>query len=125
MQHLVKQNIFDRVARNARSIKDAAYDDGVVRRIIVSEAAASKILTPGKLWTPQKPMKKVAVEVVKKFFKMIMMAAGGANKLSSAHLADEPCFSGNIMTRDITSITGAVNAIDWPAIKLGEQDMRY
>jgi len=123
MQHLVEEDVFDGVARHARVVKDAADDDGVMRRVVVAEAAAGVGLAPGKLRSSHEPVKEAAVEVVEDFFEMIVVSAGGADLLASSHLADEAGFGGHVMTGDIAAITGAVGAIDRLAIKLGEQDV--
>ena len=68
-------------------------------------------------------MEEAAVEVVENFFQMVVVAAGGADVLASAHLADEPRFGGNVVAGDIAAITGAVGAVDRLAIELGEQDV--
>ncbi len=123
MQHLVEQDVFDRVARHARAVEDAADDDGVVGRVVVAEAPAGVVAAPGKLRAPHESVEEPAVEVVEDFFQMVVMAAGGADVLASAHLADEPRFGGNVVAGDIAAITGAVRAIDRLTIKLGEQDV--
>ena len=88
--------------------------------IVVAEAAAGVVLAPGKLRAAHEPVEEAAVEVVENFFQMIVMAAGGADVLASAHLADEARLGGNVVAGDIAAITGAVGAIDRLAIKLGE-----
>ena len=123
VQHLVKQNVFDGVARHACVVEDAADDDGVVRRVIVAEAAAGVVLAPGELRASHESVEKAAVKVVEDFFQMIVMAAGGADVFASTHLADEAGLGGNFVAGDVAAITGAVRAIDGLAIKLGEQDV--
>ena len=123
MQHLVEENVFDGVARHARMVEDAADDDGIVRRVVVAEAAAGVVAAPGKLRASHESVEEATVEVVEDFFQMVMMAAGGADMLASAHLADEPRFGGNVVACDIAAITGAVIAINRLTIKLGEQDV--
>ena len=44
VQHLVEEDVFDGVARDARVVEDAADDDGVVRGVVVAEAAAGVVL---------------------------------------------------------------------------------
>src|ERR1700751_5307467 len=39
MQHLVKQNVLDRITRHARMIKNAADDNRIVRRIVMPQTA--------------------------------------------------------------------------------------
>ena len=123
MQHLVEENVFDGVARHTRMVEDATDDDGVVRRVIVPEAAAGVVPAPGELRAAHESVEKAAVEVVENLFQMVVVAAGGADVFASAHLADEARFGGNVVAGDITAITGAVSAIDRLTIKLGEQDV--
>jgi len=123
MQHLVEEDVFDSIARHAWVVEDAADDDGVVCRVIVPEAAAGVVPAPGKLRAAQESVEEAPVEVVENFFQMVVMAAGGADVLASAHLADEASLGGNVVAGDIAAITGAVGAIDRLTIKLGEQDV--
>jgi hypothetical protein len=108
VQHLVEQDVFDGVAGHARVVEDAADDDGVVRGIVVAEAAAGVVLAPGELRTSHESVEEAAVEIVENFFQMVVVAAGGADVFASAHLADEPRFGGNVVAGDIAAITGAV-----------------
>jgi hypothetical protein len=123
MQHLVEENVFDGVARHARVVEDAADDDGIMGRVVVTETAAGMVPAPGELRAAHESVEEAAVEVVENFFQMVVMAAGGADVLASADLADEPRFGGNVVADDIAAITGAVRAIDRLTIKLGEQDV--
>src|SRR5271163_2521721 len=123
MQHLVKDDVFDGVLRDAWMVEDAADDDGVVGGVVVAEAAAGMVLAPGKLRAPQESVKEAAVEVVEDFVQMVVATAGGADVLASAHLADEAGFGQQIVAAYIAAIAGALRAIDGMAIKLGEQDV--
>ena len=42
VEHLVIDDVFDRVARNPRLVEDAAYHDGVVGGIVVAEPVAER-----------------------------------------------------------------------------------
>jgi len=123
VQHLVVEDVFDGVAWDARMIEDAADDDGVVRGIIVAETAAGVVLTPGELGAAEESVEEAAVEVVEDFFEMVMMSAGGADVLASAHLADQPRLGGYVVAGDIAAITGAMGAIDRLAIEFCQQDV--
>ena len=123
MQHLVKQDVFDGVAWDPWVVEDAADDDGVVGGVVVAEAAAGVVLAPGELRASHESVEEAAVEVVENFFQVVMVSAGGADVLASAHLADKPRFGGNVVAGDIAAITGAVDAIDRVAIELGQQDV--
>jgi hypothetical protein len=68
-------------------------------------------------------MEEAAVEVLENLLQVVVVAAGGADVLAPAHLADEARFGGNFVTGNIAAITATVNTIDGPAIKLGQQNM--
>ena len=123
MQHLVEEDVFDSVSRDVRVVEDAADDDGVVRGVVVAEAAAGVVLAPGELRASHESVEEAAVEVVENFFQMVVVAAGGADVFASAHLADEAGFGGDVVTGDIAAITPVVGALDRLAIKLGEQNV--
>src|SRR5258708_31682320 len=86
VQHLVEENVFDRVARHARMVEDAADDDGVVRRIVVPEAAAGVILAPGEFRASHESVEEAAGGGFEDFFPGGVRAAGGAGMFSSAGL---------------------------------------
>lgn len=123
MQHLVKQNVFNRVARHARVVEDAADDNGVVGRIIVAKTAAGVVLAPGKLRTSHKSMEESQIEVVEDFLKMVVTPTRRADVLASAHLSHEVGLSGHVVAGDIAPITGVVAAVNRLAIQLGEQNV--
>ena len=119
MQHLVVDDVLDDVARHARVVEDPADDDGVVGGVVVAEAIAGMVAAPGELGSSHEAMEKAMVEVVEKFFEMIVMSASGANVLASAKLAYEACFGGEVMARDIAAVACALGTVDGLAVKLG------
>src|SRR5450631_1454094 len=123
VEHLVEENVFDRVARHARMVEDAADDDGVMGGVVVAKAAAGVVLAPGELRASHESVEEATVEVFEDFLQMVVVAASGADVLASAHLADEAGFGGNVVAGDIAAITGAVGALDRLAIELREQDV--
>ena len=108
----MKDDVFDGAARDAWVVKDAAYDNRIVRRIVVPEAAAGEVPAPRKLRASHESVKEAAVEVFENFFEMIIVAASGTDVLASAHLADESCFDDDIVAADVAAVTCAVRAID-------------
>ena len=52
MQHLVKQNVLDRITRHPRMIKNAADNNRIVRRIVMPQTAARLFSAPGELRAP-------------------------------------------------------------------------
>jgi hypothetical protein len=121
MQHLVKQNVLDRITRHPRMIKNAADNNRIVRRIVMSQTAARLFSAPGELRAPHQPMKKSPVQIVENFFQMIMMSARRMDVLASSHLPDEPGLRRNVVARDIAAITRALPSINRLAIELREQ----
>src|SRR5229473_3589399 len=112
VQHFVVENVFNRVARHAWMVEDAADHDGIVCGIVVAEAAAGVVLAPSELRTSHESVEEAAVEVVEDFFQVVVMAASRADVFASAHLADESGLGGNVVAGDIAPITRAVSAID-------------
>src|SRR5260370_23599024 len=108
MQHFVEDDVLDRVSGNLRVVEDPADHDGIVGGVIVAKAAAGVVPAPGKLRTSHESVEEAAVEVFEDFFEMVVMTAGGADVLASAHLADEASFGGNIVAGDIAAITGTL-----------------
>ena len=43
VKHFMIDEVFNGIARHAGSVKDAAYDDGVMRRIVMSQAAQGTV----------------------------------------------------------------------------------
>lgn len=123
MQHLVKQDVLDRIPRYARMIENPADHDGIMSWIVVSEAAAGVVTAPCQLRTSHQPVEESAIEVIEDFFQMVMTTAGRVNVFASAHLANKPRLGRNVMTGNVAPVAGAVDTIDRLAIELGEQDM--
>lgn len=51
MQHLVINEIFNGVERDARGIENAADDDCVMRGIVMAQTSQGLVATPGHLWS--------------------------------------------------------------------------
>ena len=124
VQHLVKQNVFDGIARHAWMIKHAADDDGIVGGIVVPEASARMVPAPGKLRAAHEPVKKSPVQVVENFFEMIMMSAGRVDVLAAPDLPDKTGLRGNIMACHIAPVASTLGSFHRFAIELREQYVR-
>src|ERR1700722_9170371 len=123
MQHLVEQDVFDGIARHPWVVEDAADDDGVVRGVVVAEAAPGVVLAPGELRASHEPVEEATVKVLENFLKMVVMATGGVDVFASAHLSDETGFGGDVIAANVAAITGAVHTINRLAIKFGKQNV--
>jgi len=125
MEHLVEHDVLDHKARHSRVIEDAADDDGVVGGIVMTEPVAGVVAAPGELRAAHQAVEESAVQVLEDFVQMIVVAGGGVDLLSSAHLADEAGLRSDVMAGDVAAIAGALGTVNGLAIELGQQDMRY
>src|SRR6266853_2095541 len=64
MQHLVKQNVLDRITRHPRMIKNTADDNRIVRRIVMPQTAARLFSAPGELRVPHQSACDIASRAV-------------------------------------------------------------
>ena len=84
VQHLMIDEIFDGIERDARGIENAADDDGIVRGIIVAQAAESLVAAPGHLRPSHQAMEETEIQLVKNLVEIIVLAFGTLNALASA-----------------------------------------
>src|ERR1039458_9753660 len=71
VQHLVVNDVFHSVAGNGELIEDAADNNRIVRRIVVSEDAAGLRRTPAHARTAQQSMKEAPVQVLENRIEII------------------------------------------------------
>src|SRR6476646_9553610 len=124
VQHLVIDEILDGKGRDARGIENATDDDGVVRGIIVAQAAESLVAAPGHLRPGHQSVKKAEIQVVKNAFKIIVLAFWAIDSLAPAELADELRLLRHGVTAGIFAVTGGVGGVNGLAMKLGDEDMQ-
>ena len=74
VQHLMIDEIFDGKRRDTRGIENAADDDGIVRGIIVAQAAESLVAAPGHLRPSHQAMKETEIQLVKNLVEIIVLA---------------------------------------------------
>src|ERR1039458_1138977 len=86
VEHFVVEDVLNGVARHARVVEDATDDDGVVGGVVVAETVAGLVAAPGQLRASHESVEEAAVEVVEKFFEMVVVAAWGAGVVVSANL---------------------------------------
>ena len=89
MQHLVIDEIFDGIEGNASGIENAANDDGVMRGIIVAQAAESLVAAPCHLRPRHQAVEEAKIEIVKNLVEIIVLSFGALNAFASAELANE------------------------------------
>ena len=81
VQHLMIDEVLDGKGRDARGIEDAADDDGVVRGIIVAQAAESFAAAPGHLRSSHKAVEEAEIQVVKNLVEIVMLSLGLSMRL--------------------------------------------
>ena len=123
VQHLVVDDIFHRTTGNPGMIKNTAHHDRVMRGVVVSQVIAGMPLAPCHPWTRQETVKEARVQVLKNTFEVVHLALGGVDALATAELPHEMGFVDQVMAGDVLPIAGAMGALNWLPVHLGQQDM--
>ena len=119
VKHLVVDDIFDGVARNARVVEDAAHHDGVVGRIVMAEPVASVVAAPSHVRPGQQSVKESLVQIFKNIFQVIGSSLRTFDSLASTHLPHQVSFSGDVLRGDMSAIPRRLCTIDGLAVHLG------
>src|SRR5437016_3251949 len=125
MKHLVVDEVFNRISGNTRAIKYAADHDGVVCRIVMSQALARVIGAPGHLWTRHESIKEPGIEIIENGFQVVMCALGPMNLLASAHLPDQMSLGRYALASGKLTEARRMAVADLLAVKLCNQDMKH
>src|SRR5437868_8343670 len=96
VQHLVIDEVFHGESRHIRAVKDPADHNGIVSGIVMPKALTRRVLAPCHLWPREQSVKKTRVKVFEDAVEVVDMSAGGSDTLSSANLADEVRFVGQL-----------------------------
>src|SRR5579864_5667513 len=121
VQHLVIHEIFDGVARDTRTIKDAADDNGVVSWIVVAQVIAGMAAAPRHLRTGHQAMKEPEVQVVEDLFQIIVQALGPKEALAATHLPDQASLGSHAGAAGKFAKTRGMLAINFFTVKLGNK----
>ena len=124
VQHLMIDKILNRKERNARRIKDAADDNGVMRGIVMAQASQSFVAAPGHLRPGHQAMEEAEIQLVKNLVEIIVLTFGSLNALASAQLADELGFLRHGMAAGIFAVTRGMCRVNGLAMELGDEDMQ-
>ncbi len=106
VQHFVVDDVFHCGSRNAEVVENSADDDGVVRGIVVAEAAAGFIAAPCHTWPRQQPVKKSGIQIVENDFQIVDLPLRRFDSFPSAELPQQVHFFCNGMTGDISPVSG-------------------
>lgn len=123
VQHLVIDDVLDRVTRYTWMIENTTNDDDVVGGIVVSQTVAGVILTPRQVGTSQKAKEEAQVQFVEELVQVVYTAAMRVNAFSSSHLADQVGLTAHVVTRNVFAIASGEGPIDGFAVHLRQQDV--
>ena len=124
MQHLVKQDVLDDVARDSGMVEDAADDNRVVGGIIVAQAIAGVVAAPGELGASHQAVEEAVIEVLEKLVEIEIVSTGGVDVFASTHLAYQAGLGGDVVACRIAAVACALGAIYWTAVQLRQEDVR-
>ena len=124
MEHLVIEEILDRITRYFRPIKDAAYHDGIVGGIIVAQAVPRVIATPRQLRTRHKAMEESGIQLLEDPLQVIVLALGSHKALAPTHLANQMGFGGDALAAGKLAELRRLLSVDLLAVQLGDQDVK-
>ena len=124
VKHLMVNKVLDRIAWNARTIKDPADNNSVVRRIVMSKALARVAGTPGHLRTRHQAVEEPGIQVVKNLFQVVVRTLGAMDLLAPAHLPDQMSFSRDALAAGKLAKAGRMAVVDLLPIKLGNEDVK-
>ena len=69
-------------------------------------------------------MKELLVQPLKHLVEVVHLAARGSDLFSPTHLSQQVRLRSHIVTGNVTAVARGVQRLDWPAIDLGQQDVR-
>jgi len=124
VQHFMIDKVLDGIERDARGIENAADDDGVMRGIVVAQAAQGLVATPCHLRSSHQAVEEAKIQSVKNLVEIIMFALRTRNAFASAQLADELRLLRHGMATGVFAITRGMGSINGFAMELGDEDMQ-
>ena len=88
MQHLVVQQILDRIPRTRWPVEDFTHHNRVVRGIVMTQQPLGMMLAPGELRTAQQAEKEALIQRIEDFVEVVIAAFRPAESLGSARAAN-------------------------------------
>jgi len=123
VQHLVIDDVFDDVLRNAMIIEYPADDDCVVRRVVMPEPVTRAIAAPGHLRTSQQAMEEPEVQLIEYRLEIISVSLCRRNALAAAHLPYQVSLTRHVLGRNISPVVCGTLAIHRPAVHFCQQNV--
>ncbi len=123
VQHLVVDDVLDRITGNRRVVEDPADYDRVVGGVIVTEQIACAPLAP----THSRPGHHAAEVTKIQFFKdqiqIVRPPFGGSDLLAPASLADQVSLAADVVTVNVAAIPRRLRPLDGFAVYLGQKNV--
>jgi hypothetical protein len=123
VEHLVVEEVLDGTAGSIGTIEDAAYDDGVVRCVVVAEHATGVVSAPGQGRAAEEPVEEAYVEGLEDFVEIVVVATVGGETLAAASLTDVLGLAGDGFGGDVAAVAVGVRCGDGFLVELGEEDV--
>ena len=123
MQHLMVEQVFNRVTGTRRPVENSTHHNCVVRRIVVTKQSLCVMLAPGQLRPSQKSMEETLVQRVENLFEIVVPPLGSADSLRSPRMANLFCLSCYYFAVLKALIAMIVCGTDWFLIYLRDQNM--
>ncbi len=123
VQHLVVNDVLQRVAWYSRMIEDSADHDRVVGGIVMGQSAARANLAPGHLRARQQSVKEPQVEFVEDMFQVIEDSTRRLNPLTSAHLPYQMGLGANVLAGHVAAKATGMRRLDRLPVNLGQKNM--
>jgi len=124
VEHLVVDQVFNGVERDAWGIENAADDDGVVRGIVMAQAAQSLVAAPCHLRSGHQAVEEAEIQIVKNLVEIVMFSQRTFNALASAQLAYELRLLRHGMAAGVFAVTRGVSSVNGLAMQLGDEDVQ-
>src|SRR5262249_17021415 len=89
VEHRMVDQILQRVLRARSAVKNATHHDGVVRGIVVSQAASGIVCAPGHLGPSHESVKEAAIQVFKNLVQTVVLPLRDVDAFAATGLADQ------------------------------------
>lgn len=116
-------DVFHGKAWYARVVKNTADHDGIVGRVVVSQAVTRVGMAPGHLRARHQPVEKMQVKIVENLLEIIDLASRRCDSLATPDLPHEMSLRTHVMAGNISAITRGMNRLDGLVIDLGQEDV--
>ena len=123
VQHLVVQQVFDRVARAGGAVEDAAHHNCVVGSVVVAQHSLGVVLTPGEFGPAQQPSEESRIQRIEDLFQMVVAAFRAVVPLAAPGVTNEFRLAGDGRAGSKALVAQIVRRVDRLLVQFGEQNV--